>query len=138
LGSGGSVEKRTTSPQDIIDYLNKLFAYALSIGMSYDQYWKEDPKLINAYIQAEEIRQRKRNNEMWLQGAYIYHAIGSLSPVLNPFSKDHKAKPYLKQPIPITEEEREQIQREKEAKFISYLDRIVEAQSKKEDTEVDK
>lgn len=138
MGSGGSVEERSTSPKDIIDYLNNLFAYALSLGMTYNQYWYEDPKLINAYIKAEEIRQRKRNNEMWLQGAYIYQAVGSLAPVFNPFSKEHKAKPYLKQPIPITEEEREQAQREKELKFIRYLDSIVDAQNKKEDTEVDK
>ena len=98
--------------------------------MTYDQYWFEDPKLINIYIKAEEIRQRKRNNELWLQGAYIYQAIGSLAPMLNPFSKDHKAKPYLKSPIPLTEEERDDIEREKYERFVNYMMSKVEAGKK--------
>lgn len=92
---GKEVAQKTTTPQDIINYLYELFAYALSIGMNYEQYWYDDPMLINSYIKAEEIRQVKKNNELWLQGLYVYIAIGDLVPVLNPFSKDHKAKKYL-------------------------------------------
>lgn len=136
MGESGLGETQPTITP--IEYLDQLFAYALSLGMPSDEYWNKDPALILGYIKAEEIKQRKRNTELWLQGAYVYQAIGSLAPVLNPFSKDHKAKPYLKSPIPLTEEEREQIQREKEEQFIRYLDNIVEAQNKKEDTEVDK
>jgi len=58
---------------------------------------------------------------MWLQGMYIYQAIGALTPLINPFSKDHRAKPYLKQPIPITEEEREEQERDKYDRFVNYL-----------------
>ena len=68
--------------------------------------------------------------ELWLQGLYVYNAIGALVPVLNPFSKEHKAKPYLKNPIPITEEEREEEQRRKEQRFIEFMDRLAEAGKK--------
>lgn len=132
MGSGGSVKQRATSPQDIIDYLNELFAYALSIGMTYDQYWFGDPKLINAYIKAEEIRQRKKNNEMWLQGAYVYQAVGSLIHLANPFSKEHKAKPYLDKPIPVTQQERDEIEQERYNRMLEYM------QKRASKTEVDK
>lgn len=113
-----------------LEYLDKLFGYALSIGMPSDEYWNKDPLLINGYIEAEKIKQRKRNNELWLQGVYVYQAIGALTPVLNPFSKEHRAKPYLKQPIPLTEEEREDIEREKYERFVNYMMSKVEAGKK--------
>ena len=100
--------------------------------MTYDQYWYEDPKILNAYLKAEEIKQRKRNNEMWLQGAYIYQAIGALTPVLNPFSKEHKAKPYLDKPIPITQQERDEIEQERYNRMLEYM------QNRVKKTEVDK
>lgn len=122
---GKEVAQKTTTPQDIINYLYELFAYALSIGMNYEQYWYDDPMLINSYIKAEEIRQVKKNNELWLQGLYVYIAIGDLVPVLNPFSKDHKAKKYLDKPIPITQREQEAYEQERVIKIVNKLNSLV-------------
>lgn len=118
MGESG-LEKPQSSETTItpLEYLEKLFVYALSIGMTYDQYWHDDPKLINSYIQAEEIRQRKRNTELWLQGLYVYRAFGSLVHLGNSFSKEHKAKPYLKEPIPLTRKEQEEAEERKYQKF---------------------
>ena len=100
-----------------IEYLDKLFVYALSIGMTYEQYWHDDPKLINSYIEAEEIKQRKLNNQLWLQGLYVYQAVGSLIHLANSFTKERRAKPYLKEPIPLTEKERLEAEERKYQKF---------------------
>lgn len=104
----GGQSVKQTSPQDIIDYLNELQAYALSIGMSLDEYWYGDPELINVYLKAEELRNRKKNNEFWIQGAYFYYALCSSSPMFNSLAKDHKPKPYLKEPFALNEEEEEE------------------------------
>ena len=113
-----------------LEYLDKLGAYAVSIGMPAKEYWYDDPQLINTYAKAESIRQQKKNFELWLQGLYVYNALGALVPVLNPFSKDHKAKPYLKSPIPITEEEKAEEQRRKEERFIKFMDSLAEVGKK--------
>lgn len=118
---GGKELDNTPYPLKIINYLNELGAYGISIGMTAKEYWEDEPSLILNFIKAEEIRQRKRNTEMWLQGFYVYQAIGNLSPILNAFSKDHKAKPYLKQPIALTEAEREEQEREKYQRFVDYM-----------------
>ena len=118
---GSSEVDDTPASLKIINYLNELCSHAIALGMSMKEYWQDDPALITFYIEAENIRQRKRNYELWLQGAYIYNAIGCLVPVLNPFSKDHKAKPYLDSPIPLTEEERQQAIERKIAKFMDSL-----------------
>lgn len=104
----GGQSVKQTSLQDIIDYLNDLQAYALSIGMSLKEYWEDEPELINVYLKAEEIRSRKKNNELWIQGAYFYYALCSVSPMFNSLAKDHKPKPYLKEPFALNEEEEEE------------------------------
>lgn len=124
MGSSGELktdQKKTTSPQGILNYLDDLCAYALSIGMTYEQYWYDDPSLIKYYIKSHDIKRALKNQELWLQGLYIYHAIGDLIPVLNPFSKDHKAKPYLKEPIPLTQKEVEERRLKRIEKWTSMM-----------------
>ena len=117
--------QQTTSPQDIINYLEDLFAFSLSLGMTYEQYWYGNPKLLNSYVRAEEYKRMRKNQELWLQGLYVHIAIGDLVPVLNPFSKDHKAKRYLDKPIPLSKEEKEEQDRQryndKLNRFVDYL-----------------
>lgn len=94
--------------------------------MTYEQYWYDDPLLINSYIKAEEMRMIRKNQELWLQGLYVHIAIGDLVPVLNPFSKDHKAKKYLNKPIPITRKEIEENENEKIEKMKSYMMSLID------------
>ena len=122
---GKEVEQNTTTPQDVIDYLNELCAYALSLGMSYETYWRDDPQIINRYIRAEELRLSRKNQEMWLQGFYIYQAVGSLSPILNALSKEKKARKYLERPIPITDRERAEMEQARVNKIVRKLDALV-------------
>ena len=118
---GGQEVEQTTTPQDIIDYLNNLCGYAISIGMSPKEYWCDEPSYLANYIKADEYKMKRNNFENWLQGFYVYQAIGSLVPVLNPFSKEHKARKYLDKPIPITQQEQEEIERRNYEKMKSYM-----------------
>ena len=83
---GGPSTQKTYS-----EIFDETFPYYLSIGMSYDLYWHGEPFLVRAFREAEEMRVDRMNYEKWLQGLYVYHAIGALQPILNPFSKKHKA-----------------------------------------------
>ncbi len=128
MGSGSGVKQQhTTSPQDIVNYLDELFAYALSIGMTYEQYWFQDPSLLKSYIKAEEYRQIKNNQDNWLKGLYTHIALNvSLS---NAFSKHSHAK-YPKKPIPITLKE-QQIEEEQRVNHIyNKLNALAQANKK--------
>ena len=95
------------------------FPYYLSIGMTPEQYWDGDPTLARAYRKADEIRMDRKNQELWLQGMYIYEAICDASPILHDFAKKGtKPHPYVEKPYPITEKQhkRNAIDKEK-AKF---------------------
>lgn len=47
----------------------------MSYGMSRDEYWNGDIRAAFDYVEAEQYRFKRRNEEMWLQGAYICDAV---------------------------------------------------------------
>lgn len=66
--------------------------------MTYDEFWNGDNEMPKMYRKAHEIRQREADSQAWMQGAYIYQAIGALAPALKAFAKG-KARPYLEKPF---------------------------------------
>ena len=106
----------------------EMFPYYLSIGMTYEQYWEGDPMLCKYYREAEEIRSEKKNQELWLQGMYVYEAIADISPILHAFAKKGtKPQPYPDAPYPITKKQRDRIKAENEKKMFEKGKRFMEA-----------
>lgn len=85
----------------------QLCPYYMAMGMSYAEFWYKDVKLAEYYRKADEIRTRKRNHELWLQGAYIYEALCDASPLFRLSMKKGmvRPEPYAKEPYPITQAE---------------------------------
>jgi len=81
-------------------------AYYMAIGVPYHEYWYGDPTQLQYYVQAHELRNEQRNQEMWLQGLYNYRAFES---VIAMFSwglggkKGEKPDGYIDKPIRMTE-----------------------------------
>ena len=106
----------------------------MSLGMSYEDFWHGDVAMAKAYREAKALSDKRKNQELWLQGRYIYDAICSAAPLMRfTFSKAPvKAEPYLSEPYPITAAEREE-KKEKEARlkqermkaqFAAYVERL--------------
>lgn len=102
--------------QSNVEFLESQFPYYLSIGMTYEQYWNGEPSLVKYYRQAEELRLKKQNQMLWLQGMYIYDALCDVAPVLHAFAASGtKPQPYPGYPYAITKQEMEEKEaREKE------------------------
>ena len=106
----------------------EMFPYYLSIGMTPEQYWDGDCTLVKYYRKAEELRNEKRNQELWLQGMYIYEAICDVSPILHAFAKKGaKPHPYPSKPYAISEKQIRQEREEKERKIAEKGKRFMEA-----------
>lgn len=123
-----SERERVRSPlSTYTEQFYEVFPYYLSIGMTYEQFWDGDPMLCKYYREAEEMRNEKKNQELWLQGMYIYEAIADLSPVLHAFAKKGtKPQPYTDAPYPITKKQRERIKAEKERQTFEKGKRFME------------
>lgn len=115
-GSGGI--SATASLLTYTEKFNELFPHYLSIGMTEEQYWDKDCMLVVAYRKAEELRTDRKNQEMWLQGAYIYDAICRVSPILHAFAKKGtKPVPYMEEAYALTEKQAE-VKEEAKAKAV--------------------
>lgn len=87
----------------------------MSIGMTYDEFWNQDVALVKVYRKANDLRDKRRNQELWLQGMYFYEALCDASPLFRFTMKNGivKPEPYVNEPYPITiEEVREREERE--------------------------
>ena len=106
----------------------ELFPYYLAIGMTPEQYWESDCTLTKYYRKAEELRNEKRNQELWLQGMYVYEAICDASPILHAFaSKGAKPVPYSSKPYPLTNRDAQREEEEKQRKLMAKGKKFMEA-----------
>ena len=109
---GGEVDEKP--PTTYTEVFEEVFPYYLAIGMTFEQFWIDEPKLAKAYRKADEIRRRRINEELWLNGMYTADALAAT--VGNMFSKGNKNK-YPSEPRPVTRNEiEERKERERQAK----------------------
>lgn len=116
----------TGESSDIGDESHPLFCYReicervcpfyMSLGMTYDEFWYGEADRVIFYREAEKLKQRDRNYDLWLMGRYIYETILDCAPTLNPMSKDGNPVPYMSDPIPLTKEDAERIKKKEEAR----------------------
>ena len=104
--------------------------------MTYDEFWNGDCTLTKYYRKADEIRKERRNEELWLQGMYIYEALCDVSPVLHAFAKKGtKPQPYAEKPYAITEAQHRRAEEEKERRIAEkgkrFMNAIMQANNKR-------
>ena len=124
----GSGQESSLSSFTYTEKFYELFPYYLAIGMSSEQYWDGDCTLPKYYRKAEELRNERRNQELWLQGMYVYEAICDVAPILHAFAKKGtKPTPYASKPYPLTAKQVEQEEEEKQRKISEKGKRFMEA-----------
>lgn len=75
----------------------------MSIGMTYDEFWNRDVSLVRVYRKADELRYRQKNQELWVQGAYLYDVLCRVSPLFRfTTKKGVKPEPYIPEPYPLS------------------------------------
>lgn len=95
----------------------------MSIGMSRDEFWNGDVSAVKDYRKANELRDKRRNYEFWLQGMYIYEALCDASPLFRFSMKKGtvRPEPYCKEPYPITVAEAREREERKQREFEKRL-----------------
>lgn len=102
------------------------------MGMTWEQYWDEPPRLAAAYRKAHRLRRELANEQAWLHGLYVYDAFAVC--LANAFSKrGAKKHDYLERPIdifPLTEKEKKQREQEEYAKMQEAMEAMARQQKK--------
>ena len=98
---------RHDTPLTYTQQFKEAFPYYLSIGMSYEEFWYGDVMLTKDYQKAQELRDERKNQELWIQGMYIYEALCAVSAVIPRLSKRPvKPGPYAERPYPLKAEKK--------------------------------
>jgi len=112
---GSEQENDASPPLSYSEQFHKVFPMYLAMGMTYEQFWDGDSILAVDYRKADEIRNDKLNQQLWLQGMYIYEALCDVAPILRAFpKKGTKPHKYPAEPYAISQKERKQKSEQKE------------------------
>lgn len=132
-------ESNSAPAQTYTEIMYAYFPFYLSIGMSADEYWNQDCCLTEYYRAAHELRQTRKNEELWLQGLYIYEALCDASPLLHAFAK-RGTRPALYPNEPYPRNRKEIEMREERDRWLRYeqkradfLARVARGKQKKKD-----
>lgn len=102
-------------------------------GMTYEQYWYGDPWMVRYYEDAYLLKRKVRNEELWLQGLYIYRAVHAVVAS----ALGNRSEKYINNPIdflPKTKAEKKRDQYQKRQKVINFFDSLlVKNKEKKSD-----
>lgn len=88
-----------------------MFPYYLAIGMTTEEFWEKDPRLVVAFRRAHDLKREAENQKLWLQGFYIYDAFAVV--LSNAFGKKGgKKHKYMEKPIDLFGKTDEEIRQE--------------------------
>ena len=103
-------EEPSSKERPFSDVFREVFPWYMAIGMSYDEFWNQDPYLAVYYREMHEFKRDEENQKQWWQGLYTYIAISTALSNIHLDGKKHKVNQYLQEPLrirPKTEEELE-------------------------------
>lgn len=115
----GGVGSATQTPDTCREIFDKAFPHYLAMGMTYDEFYNKDHTLTIAYREAYKMKREQINEQLWLQGAYVYEAVARLTPLFNPFAKHPKPEPYLKKPYPLFNDDKSGEKENAESKAVT-------------------
>lgn len=89
----------------------------MTYGMTYDEFWYGDVYKAKFYRESYKLRVKQIDEQLWMQGMYIYEALCDVSPILHAFSKEGtKPLPYSDRPYTFQIEEKSEKEKEQEIK----------------------
>jgi hypothetical protein len=107
----------------LTEYFEALCPQVMAIGVSYHDFWYEDPSLVRFGIETHEILQRNRaiNDDMlaWNAGRYVMLGVGVV--LSQAFSKNSTAK-YPSEPVLAVELDEKLAERKRERELIKQRD----------------
>ena len=122
----------TPEPLSCTEIFDRDCPYFLAIGMTYEQYWYDDPLIVRAFAKADKIKRQQHDFNAWLQGRYIIDAIDCT--IGNAFRKSgseaarYPEKPYLLEELEMTQSELKKEKEKQELLFAeAYMNRMCEA-----------
>ena len=101
----------------------------MAMGMTCEDYWEKPQRYAKYFLDAHTLKKQQINEELWLQGAYIYEAfsvvIGNFGMALS--GKKSQRKEYTKKPydfLPKLEWQQEEAVKKEQQKALDSFKRM--------------
>ena len=123
----GEIRPPSSERSTFSEVFREVFPWYMAIGMSYQEFWHDDPYLAVYYRDAHELKRDEENQKLWLNGLYSFIAISTALSNIHFDGKKHKVNSYLQEPIRIREKTEEELlaERDKNARLtIMKLDAL--------------
>ena len=92
-------DKSEVESTSLKETFEKMCPIYMSYGMTYNEFWNDDFFKCKYYREMHKLKVKQKDEEMWIQGMYIYEALCKVSPILHAFSKKGtKPLPYSDKP----------------------------------------
>ena len=89
----------------------------MAMGMTYDQFWRDDVTIAKMFKKAYEIKEEEIKWQIWEEGVYTYEALCKVSPVLHAFAKNGtKPLPFSEKPYGIENIQNKKTEKEEKTK----------------------
>lgn len=115
---------------EILRYHAQFF---LHCGMTRDEYWNQDPYIVEEYLGAYKIRREEQNWQAWISGMYTFDAVSAVIGNIHFDKGSHKFVTPMEQPMqifPDTPEDEERRRQKEIDKFVQGLNSFHERWSK--------
>ena len=121
-----SKEKSKVESTSLKETFEKMCPIYMSYGMTYEEFWNDDFFKCKYYREYHKFKVKQKDEEMWIQGMYIYEALCDVSPILHAFSKKGtKPLPYAEKPYmstaPSLQSEEEKKREVENARLIAQI-----------------
>lgn len=132
---------KETPSEPTLTYAEVLRVYAqfaLHIGMSRDEYWNQDPYIIEEYLGAYKLNREQINWQMWLGGIYTFDAVSAVIGNIHFDKGTHTVVKPMEKPMQIFPETPEEIERKRQAaidRFVAGLESIHVSKMENENAE---
>nr|DAV01110.1 MAG TPA: hypothetical protein [Bacteriophage sp.] len=106
--------------------------------MSRDEYWNQDPYIVEEYLGAYKLEREEQNWLAWLSGIYVFDSVSAVLGNVHFDKRAHKLVKPMEKPIDIFPKTEEEIERENKRKInqiVSSLNRFHERMEGKQNAE---
>lgn len=109
----------TSQSSNVVKTYTEIFdevcPYYMSIGVTYEEFWYGDFAICKYARQAEKLRRKKANQEMWWNAIYMFRTMLDVAPAFRDFGDGKKTKISFstEQPFPMDKQESEEIEKAK-------------------------
>ena len=95
--------------------------FFLHCGMTRDEYWNQDPYIVEEYLGAYKIRREEQNWQAWISGLYTFDAVSAVLGNIHFDKGSHKFVKPMEQPMQIFPKTPEEIEAENQRRIKEFV-----------------